>query len=71
MYMYDLIDVKEYTDTEFDQVQGSLDCSVCPHSGHQSIRTSKIPLKSSKSREHLLIGTKMVFYLTENCSLVF
>ena len=23
MYMYDLIDVKEYTDTEFDQDQGS------------------------------------------------
>ena len=27
MYMYDLIDVKEYTDTEFDQDQGSPDYS--------------------------------------------
>ena len=30
MYMYDLIDVKEYTDTEFDQDQGSSDCTNCP-----------------------------------------
>ena len=28
--MYDLIDVKEYTDTEFDQDQGSSDCTNCP-----------------------------------------
>ena len=41
--MYDLIDVKEYTDTEFDQVQGSSDCSVCPHS-ELGIRT---PLEDS------------------------
>ena len=28
--MYDLIDVKEYTDAEFDQGQGSSDCFHCP-----------------------------------------
>ena len=60
MYMYDLIDVKEYTDTEFDQDQGSPHYFNCPDGECGSL------MKLLKNSGHLLIGTKMEFYLTKN-----